>query len=125
MTVKSKIEVKQSTVHGLGCFAVEAIAKGETVGLYEGLLMEIGPDDDATSPHFLYMSDDDMTVCRTCKRDERHFGILGTGLLRHINSSDEEEKANVDMRHAWVVAIKPIRLGEELLMHYDFEGFED
>ena len=118
-----KVEVKPSKVEGLGCFATADIAEGEVVGLYEGMLMMVDTEEDSPSKHFLYLEDEVFTQCKTCKRDSFLFGILGTGLLRYINSNQDTEAAhNVDMQHAMVVAVKPITMGEELFMDYEFDG---
>ncbi len=117
-----KISVKPSEIHGLGCFATEDIAKGEVIGLYEGLMMQLEPDEEAPTIHFLYLEDEEMTMCRSCKRDHSHYGIQGTGLLRHINSTtgNDDLVPNVDMRRCWVVALRGIAEGKELLMDYEF-----
>lgn len=116
-----KVEVKLSKVEGLGCFATADMAEGEMVGLYEGLAMMVDTGDEPPSRHFLYLDAPPEVKCSGCERERFHHGILGTGLLKYINSTqDQEVEQNVDTFGPFIVTTRPIPMGEELLMDYEF-----
>lgn len=92
-------QVKKSSIHGRGLFAVDAIPKGTRIGEYQG------PYAKRNSPYVLWFEDDDG--------QER--GIVGKNEIRFVNHS---RKPNAEFEGPVLYALKRIRAGEEITVHY-------
>lgn len=109
-------EIKNSTVKGIGkgLFAKVDIHRGDTIGYYEGKVLD---DEEAERPRYA----NSAYLLYVCKD---HY-ILGEGsqanYTRYINHSN---RPNVEMinSYRWKTcrfqALKRIRAGEEVFLHY-------
>lgn len=116
-------EVRRSHIQGRGAFATQTIRKGKRVTEYLGEPITHDEadrryeDDDAKGRHhtFLFILDDDTVLdARRTRCDAKY--------LNH--SCDPNCETVIDDGHIWVEAIKPIKLGDELVYDYQFE-FDD
>ncbi|MHC4126631.1 MAG: nucleotidyltransferase family protein [Planctomycetota bacterium] len=98
-SLTKKIEVRQSTVHGLGVFARREFKRGEVIGRYRGRPI----DRDGT--YVAYHTDG----CDTQARHEI------TGPLRFLNHSCHPKAALVNFR---LVALQRIAAGGEITVDY-------
>lgn len=117
--LKIKTEIKSSSIHGLGLFALEDIAKGQVVheespGL--DLVIEVekfsvlSPDEQAFIEYYGWLDKDD---------DKYH---LNFDHSRFINHSSDSANLTFDATHNAVVAKRAIKIGEELTEDYaEFE----
>jgi SET domain-containing protein len=110
------IEVRRSRIQGRGVFATRAIAEGERIVEYTGLLItneeaDALTDDESMRRHhtFLFGVDDDWTID----------GARGGNDARYINHScDPNSESVVSRRRVFIHALRPIEAGEELLYDY-------
>lgn len=122
-TSKHKIERRQSSIHGNGVFAIEPIAKGERIVRYKGKLRtheevdaEYG-DVDEDGHTFLFTLNDDYVIDAN----------VDGNIARWINTSCEpnaeaelEENSNGKPHKdkVYIVALRDIKVGEELSYNY-------
>jgi len=95
----SKVEVRSSSVHGLGVFATRDIRKGAVIGRYRG--RPIDRDGTYTANHI-----------DAAGRNQRH---EITGPLKHLNHSC---RPTAEMSRFRVRALVAIRAGQEITMSY-------
>lgn len=93
-----KVEVRPSPIHGKGVFATGTIRKGERIGMYLSRRTER-----------------DDTYVLWLQRDGQWRGYDGFGRLRFINHSNVP---NSRFRDLFLYAIRTIRTGEEITIHY-------
>jgi len=94
-----KLEVRGSRIHGNGVYAVEPIAKGEPIGIYEGEITEV----------------DDTYVLWVTDEDGREYGICGTTDLKFLNHS---HAPNAEFDGEELYALADIVPGDEITFHY-------
>ncbi len=116
-------EIHRSTIQGRGAFATSTIRKGKRLIEYLGEPITHAEadkrydDDDAAGRHhtFLFILDDDTVLdARKTRCDAKY--------LNH--SCDPNCETVIEDGHIWIDAIKPIKVGEELVYDYQFE-FDD
>ena len=96
------VECRDSAIHGKGAFATRVFRVGDPVGTYAG------------QP----TNDDGMHVLWIEAYDGEWHGIDGTGVLRWLNHS---RNPNVEFAGPDLLAIEPIKPGDELTFHYGEE----
>lgn len=94
-----KLELKESSVHGWGVFALQAFSQGDNIAFF----------------HSVPTSKDGTHVLWVLNDDQRIEGWRGTGVLRYLNHSSEP---NCEFQCRQLVALKSIEIGDELLFHY-------
>jgi SET domain-containing protein len=117
------IEVRRSRIQGRGVFAARAIAEGERIVEYTGLLItneeaDALTDDESMRRHhtFLFGVDDQWTID----------GARGGNEARYINHSCEPNcESVVSRRRVFIHALRDIVAGEELLYDYWYTTDED
>lgn len=97
--MRFRVEVKQSSIHGLGVFAASDIPPGSPIGCYEG-----EPTDD-NGTHVLWIEQDDGS----------EVGIDGQNDLRYLNHSS---LPNCEFDGPQLFAVESITAGQELTFHY-------
>lgn len=116
-------EIRRSKIQGRGAFATDNIRKGKRLIEYLGEPIthqeadKRYDDDDAAGRHhtFLFILDDDTVLdARKTRCDAKY--------LNH--SCDPNCETVIEDGHIWIDAIKPIKVGEELVYDYQFE-FDD
>ncbi len=100
--LSEKIHVKASSIHGLGCFASREILKGELLGRYEGPTVKR----------------DGTYVLWVLQENGEYIGINGQNELRYLNHSS---RFNAEFQENSLFAIKKIKPGEEIKIHYGEE----
>jgi len=123
MTEAPPIEVRRSRIQGRGVFATRAIAEGERVVEYTGLLItneeaDALTDDESMRRHhtFLFGVDDEWTID----------GARGGNEARYINHSCEPNcESVVSRRRVFIHALRDIQAGEELLYDYWYSTDEN
>ena len=95
-----KVEIKPSTIHGLGLFAAKPIRKGEVIGLYEGRPATEDGD------HVLWIYDENT---------EEEYGIDGLTETRYVNHS---RRPNAYFDGETLEATRGIKPGEEITHDY-------
>jgi SET domain-containing protein len=110
-----KIERRQSSIHGNGVFATEAIAKGERVVRYKGEVRSHADVDadyaghDETGHTFLFSLNDEYVI--DANRDGN--------VARWINHSCAPNcESEVDAGRVFIRALRHIAAGEELFYDY-------
>ena len=118
-----KIEARLSSIHGNGVFATEAIAKGERIVRYKGLLRTHEEVDE----RYGAIEENGHTFLFTLNDEYDIDGNEGSNVARWINHScapnceavvQEDER---DRRHKdkiFIEAIRDIAAGEELTYNY-------
>ncbi len=106
--MKTRVEIRESSIHGLGVFAIEDIKKGDVVGVLTGTVCE-EPD-----PHSEY-------VCALEDWEGHYYYIEPFTPFKYLNHSQE---ANTDWDTPVLLALKNIKAGEEITIDYG-EEFED
>ncbi len=99
---RTPAEVRDSPIHGKGCFATRLIAATEFIGEYTGRATA------ADGTYVLWVEGDD---------GEFH-GIDGDGPLRWLNHSTDP---NVEFDGPQLFALRDVGAGEELTFHYGEE----
>ncbi len=98
-----RAEVRESEIHGLGLFAKKNLRKGAKVGVYEGEMVTSMKDD---GDHVLWIYDED---------EDREYGINGQNEMRYV---DHSRGANANFNGEELIALRPIKAGEELTHDY-------
>lgn len=118
MSDEGTVEVRDSAIHGRGCFARRPIAAGERVLEYVGEI--IGLDearrrdvkDGADYSPFVLLLDEGLFIdARDVEQPAR----------RVNHSCAPNCEIRTEGLRAWVVALRDIAPGEELTYDYDFE----
>lgn len=120
---RALFDVRPSSVHGLGAFAVRRIRAGTRIAEYVGERLTAAEvdaryaDDEAQRAHtFLFRVDDDTYV------DASH----GGNASRFINHScDPNCESDVIDGHVYITALRDISRGAELTYDYALEAGED
>ena len=102
-----KVDIKPSTIHGLGLFAARQIRKGEEIGLYEGRKTTVDGD------HVLWIYDENT---------ELEYGIDGQSETRYVNHS---RRPNAYFDGEVLEARRKILPGEEITHDYGEAWTED
>ena len=100
-----KLEVRKSSIHGRGVYAVEPIAAGEQIGSYLGTVTE----------------EDDTYVLWVADEDGQWYGIDGENDLKFLNHSFTP---NAEFDGEQLHALRDITPGEEITFHYGEEFVE-
>lgn len=111
-----RVELRQSTIHGFGCFAVEPIRKGQPVWRFDPRLDILIPFDeyDSFSPPVQDML---KHMTYTEERDGVDYMVLCGDHARFMNhSSDPNVVDSEDMLEDF--AARDIEAGEELTCNY-------
>ena len=111
-----RLQVRKSGVHGKGVFAVQPIKKGERFIEYIGeviswpeALRRHPHDPDQPDHTFYFHLDDDRVID----------GLVGGNASRWINHACAPNcEADDADGHVWLVALRNIKLGEELFFDY-------
>jgi uncharacterized protein len=103
--IDKKVYVKESYIHGKGCFAKTAIKKGDFIGEYSGP----GAKKDGT--YVLWVMQD----------DETWKGVNGKNQLKYLN---HKAKPNSEFDGTKLFAVKNIKKDDEVTFHYgeEWEG---
>ncbi|RMH91014.1 SET domain-containing protein [Lysobacter pythonis] len=122
-TAKRKIERRQSNIHGNGVFATVAIAKGERIVRYKGLLRthedvdaEYGAIDENGHTFLFTLNDDyviDANVDGNIARWINHSCAPNCEAVLHENGKGKRHKDKV-----FIEAVRDIAAGEELSYNY-------
>lgn len=115
-------EIKTSSIpkSGKGVFSLVSIKKGDTIGSYIGRYMNDKEFDSGKHENNHYI----LHICRDCYIDAED--LKKSNYTRFINHSKKPNcKFVVSTRHktARVEALKNIKAGEELFLHYGPEFF--
>lgn len=122
-TSKHKIERRQSSIHGNGVFATEAIAKGERLVRYKGTLRTHAEVDE----EYGAVDEDGHTFLFTLNDDYVIDGNVDGNIARWINHScapnceavhEENAKGKTHKDKIFIEAIRDIEPGEELSYNY-------
>ena len=122
-TSKHKIERRQSSIHGNGVFATEAIAKGERLVRYKGTLRTHAEVDE----EYGGVDEDGHTFLFTLNDDYVIDGNVDGNIARWINHScapnceavhEENAKGKTHKDKIFIEAIRDIEPGEELSYNY-------
>lgn len=100
-----KVEVRPSSIHGMGVFATDEIHRGERIGRYVGYRTQ------HDGRYVLWVAGD----------KEEWRGYRGYGRLRFLN---HHHQPNSEFRGMDLFAIRNIQPGEEVTFHYG-EEWED
>ncbi len=103
--IEQKIYVKESPIHGKGCFARIPIKKGDFIGEYQG------PPSKKDGTYVLWVQEE----------DEVWRGVNGKNQLKFLNHS---AKPNAFFDGTMLYALKKIKKDEEVTFHYG-EEWED
>jgi hypothetical protein len=98
-----KIEVRPSRIHGLGVFAKKRIVRRERIGSY------LARPTRRNGAYVLWVEDEGIGTVQ---------GYNGFGRLRYLNHSMEPNSAFDGLE---LFALRPIRPGEEITIHYGDE----
>lgn len=112
-----RIEVRRSSIHGLGCYAVRPIAAGERIVDYVGEYIDLAEArrrDVQGAPHYspyVLLVEDDLFIDAA--------GVDQPG--KYVNHScDPNSEVRTEGRSAFIVAVRDIAVGEEITYDYDF-----
>lgn len=114
----SGVEVRSSGVHGRGLFATRAFRKGEHIMEYGGVKVPKKEGERRTQVQW----DQGRVYTFELSRRKDIDGSPRWNLARLANQSCDPnaESHNEDGRHIWIVAMRPIRKGEEITYDYNF-----
>ena len=112
------LEIRESSIHGVGIFTTRKIAKGERIGEYTGTEMlykdfKLQYGDDFTHTYVKKIRYKPWLI-RVAKDDMRNFctyindGVYGQSV----------PNVNVILKSWWLYACQDIQPGEELLLRY-------
>jgi SET domain-containing protein len=121
-----KIVVKMSDPQmGLGVFATENIEAGEIVERCPMIQMTWRSKYHGDSQISKYLYSDKSCDCMQCKIHGHHmFMVLGYGMIyNHQDEPNTEWKFNWQNLVADVIALKPIKAGQEIFVHYGSSYF--
>ena len=99
MTLRSRIRVGESPIHGRGVFARTRIRDGGCIGDFEGTVTKRNG----------------MHVLWTLDENGREVGIRGENELRFLNHA---RHPNAEFRGASLFAVRNIQPGHEILIDY-------
>jgi hypothetical protein len=114
-----RIAVRSSPIHGKGVFARRAIAKGERIVEYKGLVITEKEadrrysDDDETKPYhtFLFLVDGAKVIDANCGGNSARW--INHSCAPNCESSEEEDG------RVFIEALRAIKPGEELTYDYN------
>jgi len=106
VTLRSRIRVGTSPIHGRGVFARTRIRDGACIGDFEGSKT----------------TRNGMHVLWTLDENGREIGIRGENELRFLNHS---RNPNAEFRGASLYAVRNIQSGHEILIDYGDEWDDD
>lgn len=104
-SLEEVVFVKESPIHGKGCFAAKNIKKGEYIGKYEG------PSAKKDGTYVLWV----------LHEDGKYRGVNGKNALRYLNHS---QSCNAEFDGPDLFAIRRIKKGDEITFDYG-EEWED
>lgn len=123
----TKIVVKMSVPElGLGVFATSDIETGELIERCPMIQMSWRGRYHGDPQISKYLYSDMRCDCMQCKIHGHHmFMVLGYGMIyNHQDEPNTEWKFNYQALIADVTAIKPIKAGEEIFVHYGSSYFK-
>lgn len=110
------LTVRRSRIHGTGCYATRAFAKGETIGEYTGKIVSYEEAEEEGGRTYLFQIDDDRVIDATRTRNP----------MKYINHScDPNCESEQDGDRIFVKAIVDIAPGEELTYDYNLDSEEE
>jgi len=114
------IEVRASSIHGLGCFAIESIPDGQRIVEYSG--PKLNPENTRKAledgNQYIFYLDSNYSVD----------GSVMSNSGKYVNHScDPNCASDIVSGRIWIDATRDIPKGEEITMNYnyEFEGFFD
>ncbi len=115
------LRVIRSKIHGYGLVALRSFKKGEILVYADGVLW--GEDDDFDDTYALVYSDDDDKE----EYPNRYLDLTDqTRWINHACSPNAEVDTDINPEsgqpHAWWIATRNIKKGEELTYDYAFSG---
>ncbi|HUG38176.1 MAG TPA: SET domain-containing protein-lysine N-methyltransferase [Candidatus Limnocylindrales bacterium] len=120
--LESLLEVRVSSIHGMGVFTRSSIPPGLRIIEYVGEIISTAEadrryDDRGMERHQTYLFSLDDGRCID--------GRVGGNLARFINHSCEPNCESVEIEgHIWIQASRPIDAGEELTYDYAYEWLD-
>lgn len=123
-----KIVVKMSDPQmGLGVFATDDIEAGEIIERCPMIQMTWRSKYHGDSQITKYLYSDKSCDCMQCKIHGHHmFMVLGYGMIyNHQDNPNTEWKFNWRNLIADVVALKPIKMGQEIFVNYGSSYFKN
>lgn len=122
LVTRPPLEVRASTIEGVGAFALRPIRRGARIIEYRGERISTAEADvrytggAARHPHVLLFTIDDRTVID---------GGVGGNEARFINHSCDPNCESVTRgKRVWIYALRDIQPGEELTYDYNLTGDE-
>jgi uncharacterized protein len=113
-----RIQVRRSGVHGRGVYAIQSIAKGETIIEYKGEMVtwkqaeRRHPHDPKDPDHTFYFHIDDKHVI------DAKYGGNAARWINHACNPNCESDIDEDAHRVYIKALRRIRPGEELFYDY-------
>jgi len=117
---KTILQAKKSVIHGLGCFAVQFIPKGQRIVEYSGPRLNLEQTLKALEKGNEYIFDIDS-----------HYSVDGSVMSnagRYLNHScDPNCESDIISGKVWIDAMRDIHKGEEVTINYNYEleGFSN
>lgn len=117
MHERDPVEVRESSIHGLGCYATRAIPAGARIVEYFGEVIDLAearrrdaPGTPDYSPYILLLEEDLFLDARHDARPARFAN----------HSCNPNSEIRTEGRRAFIVALREIAQGEEILYDYDY-----
>ncbi len=118
LKVATKVEVKESPIHGLGVFAIEEIKAGEVIEECHLITLPFKPGEQS---FFLY--DYKFNYPAEGKLEE-YVLPLGNGCIyNHSDTNNAYWRNHPQYKAFQFVAIKDIKIGEEICTYYGGEEY--
>jgi len=112
-----RVEVKESPIHGRGCYATSFIPSGGRIVDYLGEYIDLEeakrrdvPGTADYSPYVLLVDDDLFLDARDCDQPGRYVN----------HSCDPNSEVRTEGKRAFIVALRDIHPREEITYDYDF-----
>ncbi len=118
LKVATKVEVKESPIHGMGVFAIEEIKAGEVIEECHLISLPFKPGEQS---FFLY---DYKFNYPAEGKVEEYVLPLGNGCIyNHSNTNNAYWRTHPHHKAFQFVAIKDIKIGEEICTYYGDEDY--
>lgn len=124
-----RLTLKRSSIHNVGLYAAEDIAKGTRIIEYTGekiTAKEAGRRVDASlENHRANQTNGAVYIFELNKRYSID-GNVPYNMARHINHScDPNAETDIIRGKVWIIATKDIKTGEEIVYNYGYDFKED
>jgi SET domain-containing protein len=130
-TTSSYIVLKQSRIHSLGVFAKKHIPKGSRIIEYVGeKITKAESDRRSDIPLEKHRKDSSQGAVYIFQLNKRYDidGNVPYNTARYINHScDPNCETEIIRGHIWIIALREIKQGEEIVYNYnyDIDDYED